>query len=149
METPDLGPGSHRGGKDLCSQRAAGMDHGLPAVHPKRAGESRHDVVGDGEDDQLDLVEDRLGIGEDAGHLDERAETIAPRRIAAGDRVDRPAGAGQRDAECRPDRTGPDDPDDGWLAGTRLDMGVRVVARVRPLVMTMDTRLRRWRSIPA
>ena len=85
---------------------------------------SRRDrVVGDGQDDQLDLVEDRLRVGEGAGDVDQRAEPLAPGRVAAGDRVDRPAAAGQRDPERRPDRARPDDADDRRLARAEWTCG--------------------------
>ena len=71
------------------------------------------------------------GLGEDAVHLDERAEPLAAARVAAGDRLDRPAGAAQRDAERRADRARPDDADDRRLARPRVDVRVDVVARVR------------------
>ena len=85
-------------------------------------------VVGDGQDDQLDLVEDRLRVGEDAGDVDQRAEPLAPAGVAAGDRVDRPAAAGQGDPERGPDRAGADDADDRRLARARVDVRVGVVA---------------------
>ncbi|HEY8817947.1 MAG TPA: hypothetical protein VIM25_03920, partial [Candidatus Limnocylindrales bacterium] len=50
MEGPDLGAGGHRRSEDLGAERAAGMDHGLPAVHPERGGEGHDGVVGDGQD---------------------------------------------------------------------------------------------------
>ena len=116
MERADLGAGGHRRGEDLRTERAARVDHRLAAVHPERAGQRRDRVVGDGQDDQLDLVEDRLRVGEDAADVDQRAEPFAPARVAAGDRVDRPAGARQGDAERGADRAGADDPDDRRLA---------------------------------
>ena len=61
--------------------------------------------------------------------LDQRAEALAPGRVAAGDRVDRPAGTRQGHAEGRPDRAGADDPDDRRLAGLGL---LRAGARARP-----------------
>ena len=69
----DLGAGAHRRREDLRPERAAGVDHRLAAVHPERAGQRGDGVVRDGQDDQLDLVEDRLRVGEDAG---------APRRAS-------------------------------------------------------------------
>ena len=123
MERPDLGAGGHRRGEDLGAERAAGMDHRLPAVHPERGGERRDGVIGDGQDDELDLVEDRFGVREDAADLDQRTEPLAPTGVAAGDRVDRPAAAAERDTEGRPDGPGPDDPDDRRLAGAGMDVG--------------------------
>ena len=143
MEGAGLGPGRHRRGEDLRPERAAGVDHRLAAVHPERAGQRRHDVVGDGQDDQLDLVEDRLRVGEDAGDIDQRAEPLAPARVAAGDRVDRPAGARQRDAQCRPDRAGADDADDRRLAGPGMDVGMGVVGRVGLVGVAVRARRRR------
>ena len=60
-------PAAIAGGEDLGPERAAGVDHRLAAVHPERGGQRADDVVRHGQDDQLDLVEDRLRVGEDAG----------------------------------------------------------------------------------
>ena len=143
MERADLRPGGHRRGEDLGPERAAGVDHRLAAVHPQRGGQRADDVVGDGEHDQLDLIEDRLRVGEDAGDVDERAEPLAPSGIPAGDRVDRPAAAGQGDRERGPDRAGADDPGDRRLARTGVEMRVGVVARVGRVVVAMRARRRR------
>ena len=75
----------------------------------------------------------RIGSGSAKARVDvdQRAEPLAPRRVAAGDRVDRPAGPRQGDAERRPDRAGADDADDRRLAGPGMDWcGMGVVARV-------------------
>jgi hypothetical protein len=106
------------------------VDHRLAAVHAERSGQRGDRVVGDGQDDEFDLIEDRLRIGEDPRDVDERAEPLPSARVATGDRVDRPAGTRQGDAQRGPDRAGPDDPDDRRLA--RSGMGVRmdVVARM-------------------
>ena len=90
----------------------------------------RDRIVGDGQDDQLDLVDERLRVGERAAHLDERPEPLAPAGVAAGDGVDRPARARQGDPERRPHGPRPDDPDDRWLAGPGVLVRVGVVARM-------------------
>ena len=114
------------------------------------AGQRRDRVVGHGQDDRA-----RPPRGAACGSAKARApstsaaEPLAPARVAAGDRVDRPAGPGQGDAEGGPDRARPDDPDDRRLARARSAGGVGVVARV-------DSSPWRWmpggtgsRSIPA
>ena len=138
VERADLGPGRHRRRQDLGAQGAAGVDHGLPAVHPEAAGERPDHIVRDGQDDQLDLLDQRLRVGEGPGDLDQRAEPLASTGVAAGHGVDRPAGPRQRHAERGADRARPDDPDDRWLA--RLRMLVR---------MGMVAGSGGWRSIPA
>ena len=126
----DLGAGAHRRRQDLRPQGAAGVDHRLAAVHPEGGSQRGDGVVRDGQDDQLDLVEDGLRIGKDAGHLDQRAEALPAAGVAAGHGLDRPAGAAQGDSERGPDRTGPDDPDDRRLAGSGVGVRVDVVARM-------------------
>ena len=64
VEGADLRPGRHRRREDLRPEGTAGVDHRLAAVHPERAGQRGDGIVGDGQDDQLDLVEDRLRVGE-------------------------------------------------------------------------------------
>ncbi len=120
-------PAAIAGREDLRTEGAAGMDHRLAAVQPERAGQGGHDVVRDGEDHQLDLVEDWLRIGEDPVDVDQRAEPLAPRGVATGDRVDRPARARQGDAERSADRAGADDADDRRLTGGRVLVRVDVV----------------------
>ena len=137
MERADLRAGRHRRGQDLCAKGAARVDHGLAAIHPERGGERPDDVIGDGQDDQLDFVEDRLRVGEDSADLDQRTKPLAPGGIAAGDGMDRPTPACEGDAERRPDRSRPDDPDDRRLPGFRVEVRVAMVARVRLRVMAM------------
>ena len=96
------------------------MDHRLAAVHVELGGDGRDRVVGDGEDDQLDLLDERRRVGEGADARDEAPESVAPARVAARDGVDRPASPVERDAERGPDRTRPDDPDDRRLARRAL-----------------------------
>jgi hypothetical protein len=143
MERADLRPCRHRRSQDLGPEGAARMDHRLTAVHPKRAGEGGDRVVGDREDDELDLVEDRLRVGEDADDVDERAEPLTAGRVAAGDGVDRPAGTRQRHPQSGPDRPRPDDPDDRWLAGFGMRVRMDVVARVGLVAMAVHAGRRR------
>jgi hypothetical protein len=143
MEGPDLRAGRHRRGEDLGAERSAGVDHRLPAVHPEGAGERRHGIIWDRQDDQLDLVEDRLRVGEDPGDVDQRAKALAPFRVATGDRVDGPAGARQRDAEGGPDRARPDDADDRWLTRGGMHVRMDVVIRVGLVTVAVAARRRR------
>ena len=48
-----------------------------------------------------------VGVGERPDAGDERPEPVAPAGVAARDRVDRPAGPVEGDAEGRPDRALP------------------------------------------
>ena len=105
--------------------------------------ERRDRIVGDGQDDQLDLVEDGLRIGEDAADVDQRAEPLAPAGIPARHRVDRPAGSTQRHAERGADRTGPHDADDRGPARLRLDVRVGMVAGMGGIAVAVEARRRR------
>ena len=92
----------------------------------------------------------RLRLGEGPADVDQRAEPLAPAGVAAGDRVDRPAGPRQRDAERGPDRAGPDDPDDRRLARLRVVVRVGVVARVGLVAVAVEARAATGsRSMPA
>ena len=62
-------------------------------------------------------------LGERAAPGDELAEPLAAAGSRLATRVDRPAGPAQRDAERRPDRARPDDPDDRRLAAPRSGRG--------------------------
>ena len=87
-------------------------------------------VVRDRDDDQLDLVEERRRLGKRAAAVDQALEPLAPRRVAAGDGLDRPAGPVEGDAEGRADGTGADDPDDRRVGALRPDVRVGVVVGV-------------------
>ena len=137
---PTWVPAAMRRREDLGVERAAGVDHRLPAVHPDRPGERRDGVVGDGDDDQLDLLDEGLRLGERADAVDLRAEPLAAGRVAAGDRLDRPAGPAQGDPEGGPDRARPDDPDDRRLARLGVLMRVLVVARVDVVAVAVVAR---------
>ena len=80
MEAADLGAGGHRRLEDLRAQRAAGVDHGLAAVQPDRPGERGEGVVGDGHDDQLDLLDEGLRLGERARAAGQPGQPLAPAR---------------------------------------------------------------------
>ena len=58
-------------------------------------GQRRDDVVRDGQDDQLDLFDQGLRVDERPVDVDQATEPFAPAGVAAGDGVDRPAGARQ------------------------------------------------------
>jgi hypothetical protein len=129
----------HRRRKDLGTERTAGVDHRLAAVHPERSGERGERVVGDGQDDEFDLIEDRLRIGEDPRDIDERAEPLPSARVATRDGVDGPARTRQGDAQRGPDRARPDDPDDRWLARSGMCVRMDVVARVGLVAVPVET----------
>ena len=129
MEPADLGPGGHRRLQDLGAQGAAGVDHGLAAVHPDPPRHRLDGVVGDGQDDELDLLDEGLRLGEGPDALDQAREPLAATDVAAGDGMDRPAGTAQGDAEGGPDRARPDDARVRRLARQRVVMGMRVVGR--------------------
>ena len=106
VERADLRPGRHRRSEDLGAERPARMDHGLAAVHPDLAGERPDRVVGDGEDDQLDLLDQRLRLGEGARTLDGARRTAAggPRRGSPRRGSASRHGSGRVPALCRPRR---------------------------------------------
>ena len=106
MERPDLRSGGHRRHEGLRAECAARVDHRLTAVHPEGAGQRRDDVVGDGEDDQLHLVQHGVRLGEDPAAVDEPTEPLPPAGIPTGHGVDRPAATRQGDAEGRANGTG-------------------------------------------
>ena len=93
------------------------MDHRLAAVHADAAGDRGDRVVRDGQDDQLDLLDERLSASAKA-----RTPATSSGTARAGrGRGWRPRGSasppGQGHAERRPDRARPDDPDERRLAG--------------------------------
>ena len=92
VERAGLRPGRHRRLEHLRPSSPLVWIIACPAYsrRPRRA--ARDDVVGDGEDHELDIVDDgvRLGEGADAGH--ELAEPLAAGRVARRDGADRPAG---------------------------------------------------------
>ena len=102
----------------------------LARVQAEAARERLDDVVRDREHDELDVVHERVRLGEGADARDELAEPLAPARVARRDRAHRPARPRQRDAEGRPDRARADDPHDRPLARAGVRVRVDVVARV-------------------
>jgi hypothetical protein len=130
VERTDLRPGRHRRREDLRSQRAAGVDHRLPAVHPDAAGKRRDGVVGHGEDDELDLLDEGRRLREAACSLDPASKRLAPTGITARHGVDGPARPGEGDAEGGPDGTRADDPDDRRLLRSAPDVRMRVIVLV-------------------
>ena len=63
VERPDLRAGGHGRFEDLGAERPAGVDHRLAAVQPERLRQRRDRVVRHGEDDQLDLLDEGLRLG--------------------------------------------------------------------------------------
>jgi hypothetical protein len=126
VEGTDLRAGGHGRRQDIGAQRTAGVDHGLAAVQPNAPGQFGQRVVGDGQDDELDLLDERLGLGERAGTLDLAGEALAATGVAAGHGVDRPASPGHGYAQRRAHRSPADDAGDGPLARTRVLVGMGV-----------------------
>ena len=130
--TPICVPAAIAGAQDLGAERAAGVDHRLAAVHPEARGQRGDGVVGDGEDDQLDLLDEGLRLG----------ERPATRRRARVNRSRRPASRlatawiGQP-ARVRatpsavPTAPAPTIPMTGGSPGSEWWWGCCVVARVR------------------
>ena len=116
MERADLGPGGHRRGEHLGPEQPARVDHRLPAVHAQAACERGDRVVGDGHDNKLDLIEQRVGLCEGPGPADQLAEPSPALRIPARDGRNRPAGPRERDRKRASYGPAPDDPDDRWLS---------------------------------
>ena len=119
---PTCVPAAIAGSEHLGSERAARVDHRLAAVHPDLAGERLDRVVRHGQDDQLDLLDEGLRLGERPGARRPAREPRPPAGVAAGDRMDRPAGPAEGEPERGPDRAGAD------------DAGRRRLARPRALV---------------
>ena len=92
---------------------------------------------------------ERVDLGEGARAADQLLEPLAPGGVAAGDRLDRPAGPGQGQAERRSDGAGADDADERRLAGCRVlvRMGV-VVGRAVAVVVAVGSRRDRGRCPP-
>ena len=128
VERADLRPGRHGRSEDVGAERPARVDHGLTAVHADLAGERPDGVVRDGQDDQLDLLDQRLRLGEGARTLDGAGEPGTAVRIATRHGVDRPTGTAQGESQRRADRAGPDDTGRGCL--TRLGRVVRMAVAV-------------------
>ncbi len=144
MERADLRPGRHRRGEHLGVERAARVDHGLAAVHAAGSPASGA-IASSGTARMMSSTSSTraCGLGEGADAVDERAEPLAPARVAARDRLDRPAGARQGDAERRPDRPGADDADDRRLARLGVRVRVLVVARVDLVAVAVEAGRRR------
>ena len=119
------------------------MHDRLPRVQPQRAGERHDDVVGDGEHDQLHVVDQGLGLGEGADAADQRSEPLAPGGIAGGHGADGPARALERDAQRRPHGAGADDAHHGPVARPRVRVRVLVVARVFDVAVAVAAGRRR------
>ena len=137
VERPELRAGRAGRLEHLRAEHARGVDQRLAAVQAQLAGEALDGVVRHGEDDQLDLVEDRRRLGEGAGAGHEATEPLAPRGVPRGDRDDRPAGPVQRRPERRARRRpAPTIPIERRLAGLGVPVrmgvaGLGVVVVVR------------------
>ena len=104
---PGLGAGGHRRREHLGAQQPAGMDDRLTRVQPQVPGELRDGVVRHGQDDQLDVVDERGGLGERPHVRHVLAEPAPAAGIPRGNGADRPAGARQRDAQREARRSRP------------------------------------------
>ena len=91
VERAGLGPGRHRRlrAPPRRAARSCGSSPG-PRTGGGR-GERLDDVVRDGEDHELDVVDERVRLGERADARDALAEPLAARRVARRDGADRPA----------------------------------------------------------
>ena len=119
------------------------MDHGLAAVQPGLCRERGEGVVGDGDDDQLDLLDQGLRLGEGSGAAGQAGQSLAPVRIAAGDRLDRPVGPGQGERQRGADRAAADDARGRALAGPGVLMGMPVAVGVDLVAVAVVTRRER------
>ena len=137
VERSDLGPSGHRRLEDLGPDGARGMDHGLAAIEAKLAGEDGQRVVGNREDDQLNLVEKRRRLREATRARDQASEPLAAGGIARGNGDDRPAGARQGHAEGRPNGARPHDPDGRRFVWPRVHVGVGVIGGMDLVAMTV------------
>ena len=79
------------------------MDERLATVQAKLAGEALDDVIGHGEEHQLDLFQEPGRFGKGARARNQAAKSFAPGRIAGRDGNDRPAHPMERRAERGPD----------------------------------------------
>ncbi len=102
-------------------------------------GEVGDRVVGDRDDDELDLLDEGLRFGERPRAVQRRGDARTPVRVAARDGVDRPAGPDQGGAERGPDGTTADDPGRGPLTGAGVPVGVRVTVRVHLVAVAVVT----------
>ena len=114
-----------------------------PEYRRRLVGEAGEGVVRDGQDDQLDLVEDGCRFGERARAADEPAEPLPATGIAAGHRGDRPAAAAEGDPEGRADGSGTDDPQERRVAGRGVLVGMAVGVRSAVRVIVTTSRLGR------
>ena len=101
-----------------------------PAYRRRLPGERLHHVVGHGEDHELHVVDERVGLREGPHAADPLAEPLAAGRVARRHRADRPPRAMERDAQRGAHGPRADDPDDRALARAGVRMRVRVVAGV-------------------
>ncbi len=110
------------------------MDDRLAAVQAEAAGDDGDRVVGDGDDDELRVVEKRVRLGEGANAWHEAAKALAPPGIAGRDRADDPTRAIEGHAERGSHGSRADDSDDRRLArlGPDMGMGVRLGVVVGP-----------------
>jgi len=97
----------------------------------------RDRVVGDREDDELDLLDERRRVHERPDAGDQAPEPLAPSGVAARHGMDRPARPVEGHTERRADRTRADDPDHRRLPGRALDVGVAVGHGVVVRVLTV------------
>ena len=104
------------------------MDHRLAAVHVERSPATGADrVVGDGEDDQLDLLDERRRRRRRPRTPGtRRPEPLAAARVPARDGVDRPAGPVRATPRAVPTAPAPTIPMTGGSPGALCDVGMAV-----------------------
>ena len=122
MERADLGAGRLRRREDLGIERAAGVDHGLPAVQPDSPASGA--MASSGTATMTSSTSSRSACGSANARTPSTSDRNRSRRPASGWRPPGPASRpGQGDAEGRPDGPRPDDPDDRRLARVGVPVG--------------------------
>jgi hypothetical protein len=111
-----------------------------PPGCPRRTRDLGDGVVGHAHDDELDLLQQRVRLGEGAGAGYQGVEPVATSRVARCHGDHRPAGSGQCDAERGADRAGTHDPDQRWLTGRTMPMGMRMVVDVGLVAVPVSPR---------
>ena len=102
MERANLRARRHRGLENVGAERSRGMNHRLTAVQAERSSNACERVVGHGEDDQFDFIEQRRCLGECPCSRHERLKTRASSGISGGDGAHRPASPNERCPQRRP-----------------------------------------------
>ncbi len=140
VERSDLCSCSHRRLEDFGSQGTRRVNHRLAAVQVEAPGQARQGIVGNGEDDELDLIQEGGRLGEPSSSRHKGSKSLPTARVAGGNRPDRPAGMGERDPESRANRPGTHDPDDRRFIDSRVEVRMGMVRRVDLVTMAVLAR---------